>query len=139
ATEVRLQLDDGVAALAGEPPHAGEKQLAQALRQERAAEELDGLAVLVATLSEVHLPEVGCELGLLVLAARYVRVRRHDLAPRLEGTCGRRLDERATGLPLLVAHLLVEADPEGLRLHLLDLLRLGPGRDRTEQPAHGVE
>ena len=68
-----------------------------------------GLLVLVGALAEMHLPEVGGELGLLVAAAGHVRVRRDHLAPGLEAAGRRALDRRAGALALLAAHLLVEA------------------------------
>ena len=72
AAEVRLQLDDRVAALAAEPPRRVQQQVAQPLGQERAAEELVRLAVLVLGLVAPHLVEVGGELRLLVLPGRDV-------------------------------------------------------------------
>ncbi len=64
ATEVGLQLDHRVAALAAEPAHGVEEELAQPVGEEGAAEELDRLAVLVARLVAPHLVEVDGELGL---------------------------------------------------------------------------
>ena len=73
AAEVGLELHDRVAALAGEAPHRADQHPLQALGEIGAAEELDGVLVLVRPLAEVHLPEVGGELGLLVAAAGDVR------------------------------------------------------------------
>ena len=114
AAEVRLELHDRVAALAGEAPDTADEQALQALGEERAAEELLRFPVLVRALAEVHLPQIGRELRLLVAAARHVGVRRHHLAPGLERARGRRLDQRAAGLALLAAHLLVEDEPAQL-------------------------
>ena len=90
AAEVGLELHDRVAALPGEALHRADEQALEALGEVGAAEELDWVAVLVRALAEVHLPEIGGELRLLVAAARHVRVRRHDLAPGLEGAGRRR-------------------------------------------------
>ena len=57
---------------AGEAPHRADEQPLQALGEVGAAEELGRVAVLVRALAEVHLPEVGGELGLLVAAAGHV-------------------------------------------------------------------
>ena len=110
AAEVGLELHHRVAALAGEALHRADQQPLQALGQIGAAEELDRVLVLVRPLAEVHLPEVGGELGLLVAAAGHVLVRRHHLAPGLE-VAGRRRSRSAVprALALLAAHLLVEA------------------------------
>ena len=56
----------------------------QALGEVGAAEELDWVAVLGDALAEMDLPEVGGELGLLVLTAGDVAVGGDDLPPRLE-------------------------------------------------------
>ena len=85
AAEVGLELHHRVAALAGEALHRADQQPLQALGEIGAAEELDRVAVLVRALAQMHLPEVGGELGLLVAAAGHVLVRRHHLAPGLEG------------------------------------------------------
>ena len=52
--------------LARETLDGADEQLLQTLRQERAPEKLDRLSVLVTTLADVDLPQVGGELGLLV-------------------------------------------------------------------------
>ena len=72
AAEVGLELDDGVAALATEPLDGADEHAFQALGEVGAAEELDGVAVLVGALAEMDLPEVGGEFGLLV-AGRWRR------------------------------------------------------------------
>ena len=138
AAEVGLELHDRVAALAGEAPHRADQHPLEALGEVGAAEELDRVPVLVRPLAEVHLPEVGGELGLLVAAAGHVLVRRHHLAPGLEAARRRALDRRAGALALLAAHLLVEAQAQQLHLHLLDLVGLRR-RDGGQQPAGRVE
>ena len=84
AAEIGLELHDRVAALAGEAPHGAYQHPLQALGEIGAAEELDRVPVFVSPFAEVHLPEIGGELGLLVAAAGHVLVRRHNLAPGLE-------------------------------------------------------
>ena len=138
AAEVGLELHHRVAALAGEALHRADQHPLEALGQIGAAEELDGVPVLVGPLAEVHLPEVGGELGLLVAAAGHVLVRRHHLAPGLEAARRRALDRGAGALALLAAHLLVEAEAQKLHLHLLDLVGLRR-RDGGQQPAGRVE
>ena len=66
--EVSLQLDDGISAFLAEAAYGVQKQLTQTIGQERAAEELDGLAVLVSRLASPDLMEIGGELSLLVAA-----------------------------------------------------------------------
>ena len=86
----------------------------------------------------MDLPEVGGELGLLVTAAGDILVRRHHLAPGLEAARRRALDRRAGALALLAPCLLVEAQAQQLRLHLLDVVGLRRG-DGGQQPAGRVE
>ena len=112
AAEVGLQLHDRVAAPAGEPLHRADEHLREALGQIGAPEELDGVAVLIGPLAEVHLPEVGGELGLLVATAGHVLVRCDHLAPRLQGAGGRALDGKPGLLAPFAARLLVEADAQ---------------------------
>jgi hypothetical protein len=81
AAEVGLELDDRVAAGAGQAGEGADEELAEALGEEGAAEELGGVAVLVGALVLVDLPQVGGELGLLVAAGGDVGVGRDDLAP----------------------------------------------------------
>ena len=138
AAEVRLKLDHRVAALRGQSLDAAHEQPLQALGQVGPPEELLRLAVLLGPLAEVDLPQIGSELRLLVAPAGHVGVRRHDLAPRLETTRCRGLHERASGLALLAAHLLVEDEPAQLELHRADLVGLWR-RDRRQQPRHRVE
>src|SRR5690606_621748 len=120
--EVGLELDDGVAVAAGEPPGRADEQAPEALGEVGAPEELGRVAVLVGALAEVDLPEVGGELGLLVAPAGDVAVRRGDLAPGLEPARALALDGGAGGAALLAAHLLVVADAQEFLLHALDLL-----------------
>ena len=84
ATEVRLQVDHRRGVLvAGQPPHRAVDQVAQALGQVGAREELDRLGVVLArVVGRRDLVEVGGELGGLEVAGRDVVVGREDLAPR---------------------------------------------------------
>ena len=128
----------GIAALAGEAPHRAHQHPLQALGEIRAAEKLDRLPVFVRPLAQMHLPEIGGELGLLVATAGHVLVRRHYLAPGLEVRRRRALDGRARALALFASHLLVEAQAQKLHLHLFDLVGLRC-RDGRQQPASRVE
>src|SRR5690606_12935498 len=92
---------------------------------------------LRAPLTEVDLPEVCRELGLLVPAARHVRVRLDDLAPRLERPRDLALDRRRI-LPPFVPRLLLEAHPEQLHPRFLQVLDLGRG-DRREEADRRVD
>jgi hypothetical protein len=138
APEVRLELDDGVPAGPSEAPDTPDEEPSEAGGQVRAAEELGRVSVLVGSLAEVDLPQVGGELGLLVLPARDVLVRADDLAPGLEVSGCLALDGRAGGPTLLGTELLLEADAEELHLHLVDVVRLWC-RDRNEHAAGGIE
>ena len=109
ATEIGLELHNRVAALASETLQSVHQQVGEALGQVGAAEELDRVTILVATLAQVHLPEIGGELGLLVAPARDVPVGCDYLAPGLERTGDTALDRGPSRLAPLVAHLLVEA------------------------------
>src|SRR5262245_38629443 len=84
AAKVRLQLDDRIATFAAQPARRVHQQVPKALGEERPAEELLRLAVLVLRLVTPHLMQVGGELGLLILARRDVPMRRDDLPPRLQ-------------------------------------------------------
>ena len=138
APEVGLQLHHRVAAFAGEALDAARQQPLQAFGEERAPEELPGVAVLLRALAQVNLPQVRGELRLLVAAAGHVGVRGHHLAPGLESPVAYRLDKPAYCPTLLPAHLLVEHPPAQLQLHLCGLGRLGGG-NRGEKTFHGVE
>ena len=138
ATKVGLELHDRVAAPAGQTSDAAHEELLEALGQVGAAGKLGGVAVFVAALAEVHLPEVGGELRLLVAATRHIGMRRRDLAPRLQRSSGRRFDERTSGSSLLAARLLVDDEPPQLRAHPSDLVGLRSG-DGSEEARRGIE
>src|ERR1035441_5453888 len=80
----------------------------------------------------MDLPEIGCELRLLVAPAGNILVRIHHLAPGLEIARSLALNRRARSLAFLGAHLFIEADAQQLHLHLFDLVRLWSGDSRKE-------
>ena len=136
--EVGLQLNDGVSAPSREAVDCPDQQALQTFRQVRPPEELDRVAVLVRPFTQVHLPEVGRELGLLVAPARDVLVGGDDLPPWLEAGHGGASDCGARLPAPLPARLLVEAHPQQLHLEPFELFRLRR-RYRGEKPAHGVQ
>ena len=138
AAEVRLELYDRVAGSAAEALHGARQHALQAFGQVRAPEELDRIAVLVSALAQVHLPEIGRKLGLLVLPTRHVAVRRDDLPPGRQGGGGGAVDGEARLLPPLAPRLLVEADAQQLHLEAVDALGLG-SRHRRQQAVRRVE
>ena len=138
APEVRLQLHHRVAPFSGQALGAAGQQPLQAFGEERAPEELRGVAVLVRALALMYLPQVSGELRLLVASAGHVGVRGHHLAPWLETTGAHRLDKPADCLALLPTHLLVEHPPAQLQLHLCGLGRLGGG-NRGEKTFRRVQ
>ena len=86
----------------------------------------------------MYLPEVGCELGLLVAPARDVLVGCDDLPPWLEAGGDSASDGGACLPAPFPARLLVEAHPQQLHLESLELIGLRR-RYRGEKPAHGVQ
>ena len=138
AAEIGLQLNDRIAAASGKAAHRTDQHSLQALGQVGTAKELDRVPVLVRTFAQVHLPEVGRELGLLVSAARHVLVGGHDLPPRLQARGGCALDRQAGLSAPFASRLLVEAHPQQLHLDLLELVGLRR-RDRGQQPADRIQ
>ena len=82
--------------------------LVRLLGEVRATEELNRIAILVAALTEMDLPEVGRELCLLEAAATDILVRCDDLAPRLQRLCCGRLNQRAADATRRIASLLID-------------------------------
>ena len=138
AAEVGLQLDDGIAALAGQAAHGPGQHASQALGQVGAAEELGRVPVFIRAFAQMHLPEVGGELGLLVAAACHVRVGRHDLPPGLQVGGDRTLDRQAGLAAALAPRLLVVAHPQQFILDLVDVVRLW-GRYRGQQASGRIQ
>ena len=138
AAEVRLQLDDRIAAFAADPPNGADEEALQAFGEVGPPEELLRVLVLGAALADVDLPEIRRELRLLVPSTRDVGVGRHHLTPRLQTSRGCALDQRAANLLLLVADLFLEGQPPKLQHDLVDLFGFRR-RDRRQQPDGGIE
>src|SRR5581483_6722983 len=83
ATEVGLELDDGITLLARETLDGADEQLLQTVRQVSATEELGRLPVFVTAFTDMDLPQISREFCLLIPAARNVLMRRDDLPPWL--------------------------------------------------------
>ena len=128
----------------GSPPCASKaldcahQQALQTLGEIGAAEELDRVFILVRPLAQVHLPQVGGKLGLLVAATGDVPVRRHDLAPGLQIACRCAFDGRASAPAPIAAHLFIEDGAPELHLDLADLIGLR-SRHRSQQALGRVE
>ena len=138
ATEVGLQLNDGIATPTRDAADCPDQQALQAFRQVCPPKELDGVAVLVRPFAQVHLPEVGRELGLLVAPARDVLVGCDDLPPWLEAGGDSASDGGARLPSPFPARLLVEAHPQQFHLEPLELFRLRR-RYRGQEPSHRVK
>ena len=138
AAEVRLELNDGIAAFAREAADGSNQQPLQAFRQIRAPEELDGVSILVCAFTQMHLPEIGGELGLLVASARDVPVGGDDFPPRLQARRGNAFNRRSRLLAPLSARLFVEAYPQQFQLALLELFGLRRGY-RGKESAHRIQ
>ena len=74
ATKVGLKLDDSISSVTGQTLHCSDQKPIQGFSQVGTAEEFDGITVLVGAFTEVYLPNVRGELGLLEAATRYVLV-----------------------------------------------------------------
>ncbi len=138
AAEVGLELYHRVAALPDNSPVGAHQQFFQTLGEVGPPEELGGVAVLVTSLPQVDLPEIGRELRLLVPTAGDVLVGIDHFSPRLEATGDLTFDRRAGAFSLLAAHLFFVVQPPQLMLHLPDLIGLGGGYSR-KQPGHRVK
>ena len=137
AAEVGLQLDDRFAALAAEAAETVGEEPAEALGEVGAAEEFGRVAVFGGAFAEVYLPEVGGELGLLVVAAGDVGVGVDYFAPGGEAAGGGR-GVGCWGAAALAAGLFFEAQALQLTLHLFDLGGL-VGGDGGQKALCGVE
>ena len=138
AAEIGLQLHDGIAALAGQAAHRPDQHPLQAFGQVGTAEELDRIPVFSRAFAQMHLPEVGSELGLLIPAACHILVGRHDRPPGFQARGGRALDRQAGLFAPFASRLFVEAHPQQFHLDLVDLVGLRC-RDRGQQPAGRVQ
>ena len=138
AAEIGLQLHDRIAAPDGQPAHGADQHLLQAGGQVGTAEELHRVAVFVRAFAQVHLPQVGGKLGLLVAATGHVFMRHHHFAPGFEAGRHAAFDGDARRLAFLTARLLVEAHAQQFHLHLLHLVGLRC-RDGGQQSSDGIE
>ena len=82
AAEVGLELHHRIPARARQALYAPHQQVLEALREVGAPVELLRVSILIASLAQMHLPQVRCELRLLIVPAGHIRVRGSDLAPR---------------------------------------------------------
>ena len=131
--------------MTGSPPRPArrrtdcpDQQALQAFRQVGPPKELDRVPVLVRPFAQMYLPEVGCELGLLVAPARDVLVGCDDLPPWLEAGGDSASDGGARLPSPFPARLLVEAHPQQLHLEPLELIGLRR-RYRGEETAHRIQ
>ena len=125
AAEIRLELHHRIARIFPEPLERAREQTLETLREESAAKKLHRVAVFVAALAEIDLPQVSGKLSLLVAALRHVAVRRHHLAPRFECALGLTFERSACRAAFLAPHLLVKFQPQQFLLRLLQLVRFG--------------
>ena len=123
--EVGLKLDYRVAVIVGEALYAVDQEPPQAVGQKGAAEELDRILVFGDPSPQVDLPEVSCELSLLILSAGYVRMRTYHLPPGWQPTRRLVVRQRACGAASLEAGLFVETQPEQFHFHCLNVASLG--------------
>ena len=88
AAEVGLQFDNRASTLAGKPYQCAGQQPLEPFGDERAAEELGRILILVGAFVLIDLPQVGGKLGLLVGALHHVAVRSDHLAQGFKPPCG---------------------------------------------------
>jgi hypothetical protein len=125
AAEIGLQLDHRIAALSCQAQHAVDEQAFEALGKKGAVKKLAGVFILIGTFAQMHLPKIGGKLGLLVAAAGHIGMGDDHLAPWLERSTCRWLDQGSPGLAFLAAHLLLVYKAAKFHLHLADLVCLG--------------
>ena len=119
--EVRLELNNGIASFACEAAEGPNQQSLQAFRQVRPPEELNGVSILVCPFTQVHLPEIGGELGLLVSPACDIPVGSDDFPPGLQAGRSGAFNRRSRLLAPLSARLFVKAHPQQFQLAFLKL------------------
>ena len=119
--EVRLEVNNWIASFACKAADGPNQQSLQAFRQIRAPEELDGFSILVCAFTQMHLPEIGGELGLLIAPARDVPVWGDDFAPGLQAGRSGAFNRRARLFAPLSARLFVKAHPQQFQLAFLKL------------------
>ena len=97
AAEPGLGLDDGVAALAVDPPQGGYQQVADAAGDVGAAEKLQRVAVHRRGGAVENRLEVGDEIGFQECAVGYIPLGAHGIAPGLELLAAPRRGRRRRG------------------------------------------
>ena len=139
AAEVRLELNDGIAASAREAADGPNQQTLQAFRQIRAPEELDGFSILVCAFAQMHLPKIGGETR-LVGSARSQRPCGGVtiFPPGLQAGRDGAFNRCSRLFAPLPTRLFVEAYPQQLQLALLELFGLRRGY-RGKESAHRIQ
>jgi hypothetical protein len=122
AAEVGLKLYHRVPSGSGEALHRPHQHPREALGKIGAPEKFHRIPILIGSLTEMDLPEIGREFGLLIAAAGHILMRGDNFALGLEISRCRALDGGTGAFALLTAHLFVEAEPKKFHLHLLDLI-----------------
>ena len=84
ATEIGLQVDDGISTIAAEPTRCTSQQLAKPVRQVSASKERNRVLVLTVSIASRDLIEVGRELSLLESTAGNIGMRGDHVTPRRE-------------------------------------------------------
>ena len=120
--EVRLEVNNGIASFACEAADGPNQQSLQAFRQIRAPEELDGFSILICPFTQMHLPEIGGELGLLVAPTRDVPVGGDDFPPWLQAGRGGAFNRRSrTACRRSPRVCFIKAHPQQFQLAFLKL------------------
>ena len=122
--EVGLQLHHRITAPLGHASHSANQHLLQAFGQIGAAEKLNRVTILVSPFTKMHLPEIGCELSLLVSATGHIIMRHHHLPPRLEHSCYPGFERNTGGFSALSPRMLIKTVTQQLHLCLLHLIGL---------------
>src|SRR5262245_48796842 len=112
AAEVCLQGNNRIASVAAKTTRCVQQELLPALRQKGATEELLGLSIFIRCLVTPDLMQVSSELGLLVSAGCYVRMRCDDLTPRLQARSRLTLRRSRCRSPAHRARLFSESRPQ---------------------------
>ena len=101
------------AVLAGQPQQGSFQQPFQTFGQKRAAEKLNRVFVFLGPFAQIHLPQVGSKLGLLIAARSDIVMRCDDLAPGLQASLRPALGggERGLARPELAADRAVHVHP----------------------------
>src|SRR2546429_662546 len=138
AAKIGLQLNDRIAAGAGETLKRSCQQVSQSLGQEGALEKIAWYAVLIGPFIAMHLAQISGELGLLIAIRGDIGMRSHDLAPRSQSRHRLSFDRSNGDLARLASCLLLEAYTQHLLLLPLNLLCLFGG-DGGEQALDAIK